>query len=448
MKSRINFKALFTLIVIVFAFNTYKAKAQEGFASVTDSLASELEQVKSDVSKLKKLKISGYIQAQSQWADSMPGKFTSGDFKDANGGIQNNRFKVRRGRIKFAYDTDNFQYGLQFQIDETGTLATKEIYGVFTEPFLKAFSLTGGVFNRPFGYEIDYSSSLRETPEFSRFTQTLFPNEQDMGFMFTFNPAKGSTYDFIKVQAGWFAGNGMNADVHTKKDFIGRAGFSKPISEDKIKIGAGISYYNGGTFLGTSKLYTADGSNGFTLSNVPDNKNSYAKREYFGLDGQFSAATPFGLTSIRAEYTWGTQSSTDRVYGISPTAAAPTADVYQREFAGYYVYFVQNILNSKHSFVVKYDSYDPNTAVAGSDIKYSKSFTNADVMYTTLGIGYIFNVNANVKLTAYYEMPKVESTGLVVNNKVSNNTAVGTGTSANLTTGVSNVLTVRVQYKF
>lgn len=436
MKSRINFKTFFTLLVIVFAFSGYKAHAQEGFASVTDSLANELEQVKSDVTKLKKLKISGYIQAQYQSGDSIPGKFIGGDFKDANGGIQANRFKLRRGRIKFAYETSLSQFVLQFDVSETG-LSTKDAYGKFTEPFLKAFSVTTGIFNRPFGYEIEYSSSNRETPERARFTQTLFPGERDLGAMLTYQPEKGSAYDFIRVQAGWFSGNGIAADTHTGRDFIGRAGFAKDAKEGNVKFGGGFSYYSGGVFQGVTKMYTANGTSGFTLSDKPDNKNSYAKREYFGLDAQLSAATPVGLSSLRAEYAWGTQSSADLVYGYSPTAAL-TTPVYQRKFNGMYVYYIQNLLNSKHNFVLKYDVYDPNTEVAGTDIKATNAdktatnFSQADIKYSTLGLGYVFNFDSNVKISAYYEMPKNEKTAL----------------KGFVDVQKANSITVRVQYKF
>lgn len=449
MKSRINFKTIFTLLVIVFAFNSYKAHAQEGFASVTDSLANELEQVKSDVTKLKKLKISGYIQAQYQSGDSIPGKFIGGDFKDANGGIQANRFKLRRGRIKFAYETELSQFVLQFDVTENG-FATKDAYGKFTEPFLKAFSVTTGIFNRPFGYEIEYSSSNRETPERSRFTQTLFPGERDLGAMLTYQPAKGSAYDFIRVQAGWFSGNGINADTHTGRDFIGRAGFAKDAKEGNIKFGGGFSYYSGGTFMSSTVKYTSNGSTGFTKSDNINNMNSYAKREYYGLDGQFSAATPFGLSSLRAEYAWGTQSSADLDYGTSATAAltktVTTANtttgavttatvglpVYERKFSGMYLYYIQNILNSKHNFVLKYDVFDPNTDVAGTDIKTSNGFNKADIKYSTLGLGYVFNFDANVKISAYYEMPKNEKTAI----------------KGFVDVQKANSITLRVQYKF
>lgn len=68
-----------------------------------DTIASFVDRIKSDVDLLKRLKITGYIQAQWQMAQQ-PGieSFAGGNFP-AN---VDNRFSVRRGRVKFTYEWD------------------------------------------------------------------------------------------------------------------------------------------------------------------------------------------------------------------------------------------------------------------------------------------------------------------------------------------------------
>ncbi|NJK98451.1 MAG: hypothetical protein HC905_29190 [Bacteroidales bacterium] len=110
--------------------------------------------------------------------------------------------------------------------------------------------------------------------------------------------------------------------------------------------------------------------------------------------------------------------------------------------SGGYVYFLQNIFQSRHQLVVKYDWYDPNTDVSGNEIGRAGSLTGAaDVKFTTLGLGWIYRWNSQVKITAYYD---------VVTNEISNaSAAIGKNT---LNTWAEdrkdNVFTLRVQYKF
>jgi hypothetical protein len=152
-----------------------------------------------------------------------------------------------------------------------------------------------------------------------------------------------------------------------------------------------------------------------------------------GADAQVVYPFPFGITTIRAEYIMGTQSGTSS--SSTSFSTAPTSDIYMRSFNGAYFYFVQNIWKTKHQIVVKYDWYDPNTEIGGNDLKDASvtHLSSADVKYTTLGFGYTYQHDKNVKLMVYYDM---------VTNE----------TSANLN-GYhkdikDNVLTIRMQYRF
>jgi hypothetical protein len=434
---------LTTILIAGFIIFNVKSYSQEIQLSKEDSIANVLQGVKSDVDILKKLKITGYVQFQWQMADTIGGAagFSGGNFPTAS----DNRFKLRRGRIKFLYGNDFNQFVMQFDVSEGG-FATKDMYAKLTDPFVQSFSLTGGVFNRPFGYEIAYSSSNRESPERARFTQTLFPQERDMGAQFTFNPPKTSRFNFIHLDLGLFTGNGINAEFDTKKDFIGHVWISKTTRSEKIKYGLGVSYYNGGIYQGTKYVYkmgdVTTAVKGFVVDSTTTNKTGFATRQYIGFDGQFSIESPIGISVLRGEYVFGTQPGSSSTT-TSPTAAIPNYDTYIRKFNAFYVYFVQSILQTKHQIVVKYDVYDPNTEIAGTDINSTVSgkktkLGTPDIKYSTIGLGYIYHFDNNIKLSVYYDLVSNENTSIKGYSKLNNYTK----------DIADNVLTIRLQYKF
>jgi hypothetical protein len=165
-----------------------------------------------------------------------------------------------------------------------------------------------------------------------------------------------------------------------------------------------------------------------------------AGRSYGGADIQLSYDFPFGLTTLRAEYIAGVQPGTSSA--LTSLSATPTTDNYKRNFNGAYFYFLQNLGQSKHQLVVKYDWFDPNTDVAGDEIgKTPLAFKGdtyvktgkADLKYSTLGLGWTYRWDSNVKIVAYYDM---------VTNETSENVAKVTKDLSD------NVFTLRIQYKF
>ena len=423
-------KKIFKLFVIVLlALAVKPALAQEVEGTPTDTLGTAVNKLQSAVELMQRFKVTGYLQVQSQFTDSLGNAFAGGAFP-AN---TDKRFGVRRGRLKFAYNTQLTSFVAQFDITEKG-FATKDIYLVVRDPWTQTLSLTGGVFNRPFGYEIAYSSSARESPERARFTQTLFPGERDLGWMLTIQGPKTSSWNFLKIQGGFFAGNGINPETDKKKDFIGQISISKSALDERIKYGIGASYYNGGVYQPTAALYNM--SNGVYVKDASAVEiGKFAKRQYFGLDAQFTVQSALGITTLRGEYLTGKQPST----AGSPNSfqVLPTTDLYMRDVKGAYVYFIQGIAGTKHQFVVKYDMFDPNTKVSGNEIGAGAltdvKTTAGDLKYTTIGIGWIYAYDSTLKLMAYYDMVK---------NETSTNLK---GYSQDLK---DNVFTLRLQYKF
>ncbi|MEO8087110.1 MAG: hypothetical protein ABI763_09845 [Bacteroidota bacterium] len=441
-----------TLLVLLTAFTV---KAQDAEQPI-DTLTRHVAGIRQELDVLKRIKLSGYIQAQYQVADSggVP-SFAGGNFAS---GVDK-RFMLRRARLKVQYDSpfndkgfSTSQYVFQIDLSEKGA-TIKDLYAKFTDPWCGWFSVTAGMQNRPFGYEIGYSSSLRESPERGRLSQIVFPGERDLGAMLTIQGPKTSNWNWLKIDAGYFNGLGGPSALATAnefdkfKDFIGHIGITRSTKSERIKWGLGASIYNGGYRVDTVNTYIFDtdstGIAGFKVdtkkADVSANINSREeiKRSYIGFDGQFSIDWVGGLTTLRGEFIMGEQPGTGS--SSASQAVASTSDFYTRKFNGMYLYFVQNIGHSPLQAIVKYDTYDPNTEVSGDEIGLAtqqsgfKTTSAADIAYSTLGLGLAYRWDAAVKLTAYWDQ---------VTNETSEKLA-------NYTKDLKdNVFTLRLQVKF
>lgn len=427
-------------LALVLLISVFSARSQdEGDSLTLEQRVKKLEEkntgLESAIDVLKKIKITGYIQAQYQVAQSDNIiSYAGGDF----GPNIDKRFAVRRGRLKFVYDGSNTKYVMQFEANEGG-VSIKEAYVKVTEPWSNWVSLQAGIQDRPFGHEVGISSSSIESPERGRLSQMFFNSEEDLGAQLIINAPKISPLNFLTLQGGFFNGLAPNVkDFDKFKDFIGRLSFAKTNKKETVKYSGGISYYNGGFRPANDTLYKITGNNTFTITNTRL-LSSKAKREHYGVDAQLSFENPVGLTTLRAEYIAGKQSGTSTAgSGAYKSTATPLAQptsgyTYLRNFDGAYFYFVQAFNKSKFSVVAKYDWYNPNKNVDQSKIGTAGTKTSAaDLKYSTLGLGLIYRWSENVKFTAYYDIVKNESTTL-------------TGYKSDIK---DNVFTLRVQFKF
>jgi hypothetical protein len=129
------------------------------------------------------------MQPQFQVASAKGAKsFEGGDFPAE----VNNRFMLRRGRIRFDYvhyaekKGPSVHFAFQFDGTERGVYI-RDFWGRVFENKWKLFSLTTGMFARPFGFETNLSSSDRESPERGRMNQLLMKSERDLGIMLSFD---------------------------------------------------------------------------------------------------------------------------------------------------------------------------------------------------------------------------------------------------------------------
>lgn len=387
--------------------------------------------------KFNHIRVSGYLQTQYQIAgDKGIKSYEGGDFADH----VDNRFMIRRGRVKFEFasftesDLPSTHFVFQFNGNEKG-VDIRDFWGHIYENEFSVFSLTAGMFARPFGYEVNLSSSDRESPERGRMSQILMKSERDLGAMVSFEPQKkNNKFYFLKIDAGLFNGQGLTApgDFDSYKDFISRVSIKPVALNSNIKISAGLSYLNGGFIQNTKYINRIQSKSNpyFITDSSATNLNKKAPRKYYAADVQLKLSSNLGTTELRAEYWNGTQTSTSSASETPPKIL--NEPYYIRNFNGAFLYLLHKF-KTKHQIGFKLDWYDPNSKVNGSDIGAINSNLNAtDIKYTTVGLGYIYYFNKHAKLVLWYSRIKNENTLL-------------TGFSSNLK---DNVFTCRLQFKF
>jgi hypothetical protein len=449
-------------------------------------------ETKGTVDKLKKIKVSGYVQAQFRTAvryddatdtsvsHKTPGTYAYpvGDFAGGTFGTGvGSEFQIRRGRVKVAYESELTQAALQVDIvpfktvsllsDASvtatrdtvvdanggdvpvvtsavaktskktalsgGGVSVKDAYLRFAEPWLKSFAVKAGIYDRPFGFEISYSSSSRESPERSRIFQTLFPGERDLGVSLEYQGSDNLPLaaQFLNLKVGLFTGNGINVENDDNRDVIGRLGFAIPLPDVNIAIDGGFSGYAGNVkALNDTVMEYSTSLNAFTRS-PSYKKYDNVERQYVGGDLQlyFGNIPVIGGLCLRGEYIGGNQPATSSSTKSPSSDIASTSPVYKRNFGGYYAMLIQNVDPLKSQVVVKYDSYDPNTDVEGGDV-----MSSSEMAVNTLGLGLVYHWDENVKFIAYFDH--------VMNEEISASAAPFDKDAHD------DVFTFRIQYKF
>ena len=422
------------------------AQDQTTFEEQTKQRLSILE----DKSSANKLQLSGYIQFDTKYTQNSDNILNSEGFIDWDKTKNLDTWvdDIRRARLKGVYSAPYGKATLEFNISPF-SIGSSKVSGVslknaFIQTYIPSYefiSLTTGVFERPFGYELSYSSSTMETAERSIACQALLPGEQDLGAKLTLTGKSGFLTRFT-LDAGLFTGNGLSSDgptnVHSnKKHFIGRLAYKQHF--DKFSLSGGISYYNGdyfvkgdlGTGKGTLAFWDNDAKKYLQTINGSDTVFS-TKRKYFGADVQAFAHTEIGSTSFRAELYTGQQPTTGgwgNWRSNSDGTVNNNGDNKVYNFTGFYVLLVQDIWTTKHSLVFRYDMFDPNTKVKGDEIK-SKDDLNKSV----LSIGYLYRASVNLRILIDYDIVSNETSKEIKGWKKNDRR--------------DNILTLRLQYKF
>lgn len=358
-----------------------------------------------DLSKLNKIKVSGYIQ--SQWESY------GADLEKSNG--YNNTFYIRRARIKFTYEAlDGVKFVLQPDFS-TGNISLKDAYAVVNIPKLKNWTLWAGQMNRP-DYEVEYSSSQREVLERSRVIRTIYPGEREVGVKLEYAGTKIPLKFQLMAMNGNFTG-AQAKDVDSQKDIMARLVYSVKLPGAGIGIDFGPNVYYGGNLSKNNKYFKNSDGTLDSLKSVW----KYLNKNWVGGEIQIFADVLGGM-AIKGEYITGINSSLSSVAATSTMAQMLASPSLYNNFSGYYIYFIKNI-GPKNQFVAKYDYYDPNTKLSGD------AAVN-NIYYKTWTLAWQYYLNDFIRISLNYEMPK---------NEIN---------ASNPTDKKDNTLGVRIQAKF
>ncbi len=411
---KFSFRAIFLLMVV---FSVERTLAQQQFTTIPDTSLFMVDTLRPLLLKLGNVQFSGYLQPQYQWTETKGAKgFAAGDFS-ANA---NNRFSLRRGRLRIDYLKLNAKklpkvyFVFQFDGTERGVFI-RDFFGRYYEQKWGLISFTAGMFARPFSYEVNWSSAVRETPERGRVTQIMMPTERDLGAMITFQPKRlKSLLSRVALDLAVSNGQGLAGPVEfdNHKDFTSRLSFVRASHFEKFDMSASVGYLKGGLNQAVSQRYTMTG-NAFVLDSNPSNVGRLAPREYYEADIQLRFKTKWGITELRGEYWMGTQTGQQGSNKSPGTTGELANPVYIRRFDAFICYFIQPIINPKWQIVVKYDWFDPNTKIGGNTIgQTGLNLSDTDIKYQTLGFGLNYYMNPNLKFMAYYDMIRNENTSL------------------------------------
>lgn len=430
-------KLLPVFIVLFFLSNT--PVFSQRYLSDLDSSLFIRDTLKTFMKRFENLRFSGYIQPQFQLATKQGApSYNGGNFS----AFSRSRFMLRRARVRIDYflpTEDNYPKAVfTFQVD-----ATERGVGL-RDMFVKAyeikhhnFSITAGMFARPFGYEVNLSSQFREAPERGRMSQILMPSERDLGAMITYEPLRREAHNkLFKIDAGLFNGQGLSGPVEfdSHKDFISRITF-KPQKIKEWELSGGLSLLYGGWRQTTKYIYKTgadiNGNKTYLVDSAITNIGKVAPRNYYGADVQIKFKQHKTDTELRAEYWLGKQPGTAN--STTNPGTLPEGPTYERRFDGVFLFFLQHIINRKNQLLVKYDWYDPNTEVKANDIGKPGTNLNAtDIKYSTLGVGFLRQLNENLRFIIYYDWVVNEETSLPDYDKDLSD----------------NILTLRFHYRF
>jgi hypothetical protein len=378
--------------------------AQAEMSDRIDGISENMAIMSTDIGLLKRLKVTGYVQARYEYSDSSQSGVAGG--YDVAKNLNANNFYIRRGRIKFTLEPNtSSKYVIYFDASKN-TVSLKEAYLELTKLHREhTFKLTAGQFNYPFGYEVEYSSSKRDFPERSLAENRLFRGERDRGVNLTWAAPR-----YVQANLGFVQGYGIENSTFTwfdptkQKDIIGRVKTSFGL------VDVGFSTYWGETYTpgsapvaavpASTKWLDSNGNGQIDAGEVTTTAAVAAKaagaavntdKTRYGLDAQaYFDLLSIGGTAIRGEFFYGEdyQKASVDLIGVSK---------------GWYLWLSQS-LGTKFGAAARYDYFDPNihNDFTESDPAKLAVLKNDATGTTSLALHYFWD--EHVRITAAYDM--------------------------------------------
>jgi hypothetical protein len=287
-------------------------------------------------------------------------RYQSAPIDDATSEDVTRNFALSRMELRWAGRvTERVGLGFEVQYHPAVEGAADELVNdAFAEYYVtEAITLRAGQFVKPFGFDIQHSSSARESPERGIFAGYFFPGQRDRGMMAMMNlgqlaPRLGGTSLYI----GAFNGNRFFDDNNNRLNYNIRV--RKAFVDLPISIGASVQA----------------GSQRVPGMAVDSDENLY------GVDLQLVA----GRLGLRAEYVRGDTPAT--LVGLEPEPAAAFAPGTTSSGAAA---FFNYSLTDNDDIYWRYDHFE-HDPVTGADID-------------GFNVGYLRRLGPNSQLSVDYQ---------------------------------------------
>ena len=267
-----------------------------------------------------------------------------------------NRMELRwAGRVS---DTLGMGYEIQYHPAPEGA-AEELVNDAYVEYYpSETMTLKVGQFVKPFGFDIQHSSSVRESPERGIFAGYFFPGQRDRGVMMAADLGGLARWSRgISVYAGIFNGNRFFNDNNGELNYNLRA---RKIF-DSLPLAVGASVQRGTQIL-------------------PPGVSGSADEDLYGIDIQYVV----GRLGIRGEYVRGDMPST--LLGLEPEyAPAFTPGATSSGAAAFFNY----TLTANDDIYWRWDRFDGDP-VTGNDIR-------------AFNLGYMRRIGDNSRISLDYQ---------------------------------------------
>lgn len=268
-------------------------------------------------------------------------RYSALPIRDANSEFEPN-FSLTRIETRWAGRVaDRLGAGVEIQFHPAIDGSPEELVNdAFLEYYLNDHTTVRiGQFIKPFGFDIQQSSSIRESPERAIFAGYFFPGQRDRGFLLfgDFGFLDVAALQGVEYFIGAFNGNRFFTDNNGQLNYLAR--LRKVFAGQRLAIGLSAQ---------VGKQLLPPGTSGNNNENLFGFDFQYAVTDRLGLRGEFvTGNTPSTLLSIEPEF-------------------APAFRPGAHSSGGHF--FVNYRLTSRDNIYARYDQFN-NDPVTGRNVR-------------------------------------------------------------------------------